>query len=57
VIAFGHILCPIDLSDACGRALTCPMAFAVWYEAPLTILHVTPVRLAWRQHGRGLTVR
>lgn len=40
MIAFRHILCPIDFSDASARALTYATAFAVWYEAQLTVLHV-----------------
>lgn len=40
MIAFRHILCPIDFSDASARALTYATAFAGWYEAQLTVLHV-----------------
>ena len=42
VIAFRQILCPIDFSDTSARALTYATAFAAWYEAQLTVLHVTP---------------
>jgi len=42
VIEFRHILCPIDFSDTSGRALTYATAFATWYEAQLTVLHVAP---------------
>ena len=40
MIEFRHILCPIDFSDTSGRALTYATAFATWYEAQLTVLHV-----------------
>ena len=40
MIAFRHILCPIDFSDTSARALTYATAFATWYEAQLTVLHV-----------------
>jgi nucleotide-binding universal stress UspA family protein len=40
VIAFKHILCPVDFSDTSARALTYATAFAAWYEAQLTVLHV-----------------
>jgi nucleotide-binding universal stress UspA family protein len=42
VIEFKHILCPTDLSDASVRSLTYAAAFARWYEARLTVLHVVP---------------
>jgi nucleotide-binding universal stress UspA family protein len=42
VIAFKSILCPTDLSDALLRPLTYAAAFARWYEARLTVLHVVP---------------
>jgi nucleotide-binding universal stress UspA family protein len=42
VIAFKHILCPVDFSDTSARALTYATAFSAWYEAQLTVLHVTP---------------
>lgn len=42
MIAFAHILCPIDFSDASARALAHAAAIAKWYEARLTVLHVTP---------------
>ncbi len=42
MIEFRHILCPIDFSDTSGRALTYATAFATWYEAQLTVLHVAP---------------
>ena len=40
MIAFRHILCPIDFSDTSTHALTYAIAFARWYEAQLTVLHV-----------------
>ena len=42
MIAFKQILCPVDFSDTSARALTYATAFAAWYEAQLTVLHVTP---------------
>lgn len=40
VISFRHILCPIDFSETSERALAYAAAFAAWYEARLTVLHV-----------------
>lgn len=37
---FRHILCPIDFSDTSARALAYATAFAAWYDAQLTVLHV-----------------
>jgi nucleotide-binding universal stress UspA family protein len=42
MIEFKNILCPTDLSDASVRALTYAAAFARWYGAQLTVLHVVP---------------
>jgi nucleotide-binding universal stress UspA family protein len=42
VIAFKHVLCPIDFSDASLRALSYAAAFTTWYEAQLEVLHVVP---------------
>lgn len=42
MIAFKHILCPIDFSETSIRALTYAAAFASWYEAQLEVLHVVP---------------
>jgi nucleotide-binding universal stress UspA family protein len=39
-IAFNRILCPIDFSDTSARGLTYAAAFAAWYQARLTVLHV-----------------
>jgi len=40
MVAFKHIICPIDFSDTSIRALTYAAAVATWYEAQLTVLHV-----------------
>jgi nucleotide-binding universal stress UspA family protein len=42
MIAFRHILCPIDFSETSIRALTYATAVATWYEAQLEVLHVVP---------------
>lgn len=42
MIEFKKILCPTDLSDASVRALTYAAAFARWYDAQLTVLHIVP---------------
>jgi len=42
MIAFTHILCPIDLSDTSSRAMAHAAALARWYGARLTVLHVVP---------------
>lgn len=42
VIEFKQILCPTDLSEASRRSLTYAAAFAHWYKARLTVLHVVP---------------
>ncbi len=42
MVEFKNILCPIDLSDASVRPLAYATAFARWYEARLTVLHVVP---------------
>ncbi len=42
MIAFRHVLCPIDFSETSARALAYASAFASWYDAALTILHVVP---------------
>ena len=42
MVEFKNILCPIDLSDASIRPLAYSAAFARWYEARLTVLHVVP---------------
>lgn len=42
MIEFKQILCPTDLSEASVRSLTYAAAFARWYDARLTVLHVVP---------------
>ena len=42
MVEFKNILCPIDLSEASVRPLAYAVAFARWYEARLTVLHVVP---------------
>ena len=42
MITFNHILCPIDLSDISSHQLSYAAAFARWYGARLTVLHVVP---------------
>jgi nucleotide-binding universal stress UspA family protein len=42
VVAFKHILCPVDFSDSSGRSLDHALALARWYDSKLTVLHVVP---------------
>jgi nucleotide-binding universal stress UspA family protein len=42
VMAFKHILCPIDLSDASAATLAHATRLAQWYDAKLSVLHVAP---------------
>ena len=35
-----RILCPIDFSESSRRALHYAKALSIWYEAPLTVVHV-----------------
>jgi nucleotide-binding universal stress UspA family protein len=42
MITFTRILCPTDLSPASMPALKYGAAFAAWYDAPLSLLHVVP---------------
>jgi len=42
MVEFKQILCPTDLSEASRPALSYAAAFAGWYDARLTILHVVP---------------
>lgn len=44
VITIRRILCPTDFSDVSRRALDYAVALAKWYDARLTVLHVSPVR-------------
>ena len=39
---FSHVLCPVDFSETSVRATTYAKAFARWYGAGLTLLHVVP---------------
>ncbi len=39
---FSHVLCPVDFSETSVRATTFAKAFARWYGAGLTLLHVVP---------------
>ena len=43
MIRIRHILCPVDFSPFARRALDHAAVLARWYEAELTILHVSPV--------------
>src|SRR5918993_2273442 len=40
-----RILCPVDFSDTSQHALEHAFAFARWYEARVTVLHVMSVPL------------
>jgi nucleotide-binding universal stress UspA family protein len=40
-----HILCPVDFSDTSSHALEHAFAFARWYRARVTVLHVLNVPL------------
>jgi nucleotide-binding universal stress UspA family protein len=42
VIEFKQIICPVDFSESSVRALAYAAAFAGWYDAQLTGLHVVP---------------
>jgi nucleotide-binding universal stress UspA family protein len=39
-----HILCPTDFSEASRRAFDYAVAVARWYDARLTLFHVSPVQ-------------
>jgi nucleotide-binding universal stress UspA family protein len=43
VIQIRRILCPVDFSEFSRRALEHAVALSRWYEAELTILHVSPL--------------
>jgi nucleotide-binding universal stress UspA family protein len=43
VIRFRQILCPVDFSPFSRRALDHAALLARWYEADLTVLHVSPL--------------
>jgi nucleotide-binding universal stress UspA family protein len=40
MLTLKRILCPIDFSDSSRRALHYAKVLSVWYEAPLTVIHV-----------------
>ncbi len=42
MVAFTHILVPIDFSEFSARSLSHAAALARWYDARLTVLHVGP---------------
>src|SRR5262245_40917356 len=42
MIEFRQIICPVDFSESSVRALAHAAAFARWYDAQLTVLHVVP---------------
>jgi nucleotide-binding universal stress UspA family protein len=42
VIAFKHILCPVDFSEFSNRSLDHAVALARWHDSNLTVLHVVP---------------
>ncbi|MDP2322043.1 MAG: universal stress protein [Acidobacteriota bacterium] len=51
---FSHVLCPIDFSETSVRATTYARAFAHWYGATLTVLHVVPTSAAAIEPAVGL---
>ena len=55
MIDIRRILCPIDFSDCSRRALDHAVAIAKWYEATITLVHVSPiVPLAAYAPGSGV---
>jgi nucleotide-binding universal stress UspA family protein len=55
MITIRRILCPVDFSDHSTRALDHALAIASWYEATVTVLHVSPVApVAAYVSGSGL---
>jgi nucleotide-binding universal stress UspA family protein len=54
VIRFTQVLCPIDLSELSLRPLAHAAAFARWYGARLTILHVVPTFETTQVRAGGL---
>ncbi|HEX6213116.1 MAG TPA: universal stress protein [Methylomirabilota bacterium] len=55
MVEFRQILCPVDLSEASLRPLSYAAAFARWYDATLTALHVVPTFEPMQVRGGGLT--
>ena len=43
MIQIRRILCPVDFSEFSRRALDHAVALSRWYEAELTIVHVSPL--------------
>ena len=55
MITIRRILCPVDFSDHSTRALDHALAIAAWYDATVTVLHVSPVMpVAAYVSGSGL---
>ena len=40
MIRIGHVICPVDFSPFSTRALQHAAAWATWYGARVTVLHV-----------------
>jgi nucleotide-binding universal stress UspA family protein len=53
VLTFGHIICPVDLSDCSSRALRYAYAWASWYGARVRVLHVIVPEPAWTAPDSG----
>lgn len=53
MIEFKHILCPVDFSDASVPSLATAAAFARWYGARLTLIHVVPTFDAMPVYGNS----
>ncbi len=56
MVAFTHILCPTDMSEASLPPLTYAAALARWYDARLTVLHVVPTFVPVPAGGVGFDV-
>ena len=55
MITIRRILCPVEFSDHSTRALDHALAIAAWYDATVTVLHVSPVMpVAAYVSGSGL---
>ena len=55
MITIRRILCPVDFSDHSRQALDHALAIAAWYDATVTVLHVSPVMpVAAYVSGSGL---
>jgi nucleotide-binding universal stress UspA family protein len=53
MIEFKQIVCPVDFSESSARALAYAAAFARWYDAELTVLHVVPMSESTKVHHPG----